>query len=155
MQYRLSLRRHHLASTAMMLGALLFFSQALAQGVFTVNQPWVKPGARATEAYMVLMASEGARLIGVRSSLAARASLRGANVSAAQGIELPPRRLVTLKPGGTRIVLSGLARQLNRGDRVPLILTIERPDGARQDISVDAEARTEWPVDAELRAHRH
>jgi len=139
----------------MMLGGWLCFTAATAQGVFTVNQPWVKPGTRTTEAYMVLMASDGAVLTGVRSSLAAHARLRSAHSSSDQTVELPAGRLITLKPGGTRIVLSGLAHRLRLGDRVPLILAIQRGDGARQDISVDAEVRKEWPVDAELRAHRH
>jgi copper(I)-binding protein len=102
---------------------------------------------------MVLMASEGAIVIGVRSALAAGASLRGART--AKGIELPPGRQITLEPGAMRIVLSGLVHPLKLHDRVPLVLTIQRPDGARQDISVDAEVRNGWPVDAELRAHRH
>ena len=138
-----------------MLGGLVYGGAAFAQGVFTVNQPWVRPATRATEAYMVLMASEGAIVVGVQSTLAARASLRGPRAPAAEGIELPPSRPITLKPGAMRIVLSGLVHPLKLRDRVPLILTIQRPDGVRQDVSVDAEVRNEWPVDAELREHRH
>ncbi len=43
-----------------------------AHALFIVNQPWVKPGTRNTEAYMVLTSTEGATLIGVRSSIAGR-----------------------------------------------------------------------------------
>ena len=154
MQHGLCPSGHRLAQIAIMLGGLLCGSVALAQGVFTVNQPWVKPASRVTEAYMVLMASEGAIVISARSSLAARASFRAARAPD-KGIELPPGQPITLKPGAVRIVLSGLVHPLKLRDRVPLVLTIQRPDGAHQDISVDAEVRNESPVDAELRAHRH
>ena len=50
-----------------------------AHALFIVNQPWVKPGMRNTEAYMALTSTEGATLIGVRSSIAAQVSLRGPN----------------------------------------------------------------------------
>lgn len=130
-------------------------SAATAHGVFTVNQPWVKPGTRTSEAYMVLMSSDGASLTQVRSSMAERASLRGASGGELPAIALPAGRAVTLKPGAERIALYRLAHPLKRGDRVPLTLSIETADGARQEISVDAEVRNDWPVDAELRAHRH
>jgi hypothetical protein len=48
-----------------------------AHALFIVNQPWVKPGTRNTEGYMILTSTEGATLIGVRSSIAVRVSLRG------------------------------------------------------------------------------
>ncbi len=35
-----------------------------AQALFIVNQPWVKPGTHASEAYMILTSTEGATLIG-------------------------------------------------------------------------------------------
>ena len=62
---------------------------------------------------------------------------------------------MSLRPGAERIEISGLARPLKLGDRVALTLTIETADGARRDIAVSAEVRSESPVDAELRAHRH
>src|SRR6266508_3648872 len=62
-----------------------------AHALFIVNQPWVKPGTRNTEAYMVLTSTEGATLVGVRSSIAARASLHRPSVhgSARAALALP------------------------------------------------------------------
>jgi copper(I)-binding protein len=133
----------------------LLFGAAAGQGVFSINQPWVKPGARASEAYMVLVSSADARLVGVRCDLATRAMVRGKRDRAAVPLELPAGRTVSLRPGAERIALLGLARPLKLGDRVPLQLTIETADGARRDIAVDAEVRNRSPVEAELRAHRH
>jgi copper(I)-binding protein len=133
----------------------LWFRGAAGYGLLTVNQPWAKPGARSSEAYMVLTSSDGARLVGVRSGIAARVSVRGKTGRVAAALELPPGRSVSLRPGAERIALSRLSRPLKLGDRVPLTLTVETRDGARRDIAVNAEVRNESPVDAELRAHRH
>jgi hypothetical protein len=129
-----------------------------AQALFIVNQPWVKPGVKTTEAYMVLDSTEGATLLGAHSSVAARVTLHGPGPGgdrARTRLELPPGVAVTLRPGAERIVLSGLARALRLGERVPLTLTIETVAGGRQEIAVDAEVRKESPLDAERRAHRH
>jgi copper(I)-binding protein len=128
-----------------------------AHALFIVNQPWVKPGARSTEAYMVLTSTEGATLIGVRSSIAARVSLRGAGAHgpARAALALPAGAAVALRPGADRIVLTGLAHALKPGERVPLTLQIETAAGALEEVTVAAEVRTESPFDAERRAHRH
>jgi periplasmic copper chaperone A len=128
-----------------------------AHALFIVNQPWVKPGARSTEGYMVLTSTEGAMLVGVRSSIAAQVSLRGSGARrrARAAVALPAGVAVALRPGGDRIVLTGLARALKPGERVPLTLQIETAAGGREEIAVDAEVRTESPFDAERRAHSH
>jgi len=128
-----------------------------AHALFIVNQPWVKPGTRNTEAYMVLTSTEGATLIGVRSSIAAQVSLRGPGLRgrARQGLPLPAGTAIALRPGADRIVLTSLTRPLRPGERVPFILRIETASGGREEIAVDAEVRLESPLDAERRAHRH
>jgi len=147
-------RLHRLLASGAFAFALCF-DAAGAQGLFAVNQPWVRPGARATEAYMVLNSTSGATLIGVRSSVAGRASLLGARGRTVPALALPAGRSVTLRPSGERIALARLAHPLKVGERVPLLLTIETAEGTRQEIAVDAEVRNTWPVEAELRAHRH
>jgi hypothetical protein len=128
-----------------------------AHALFIVNQPWVKPGTRSTEGYMILTSTEGATLVGMRSSIAVRASLRGPRGQgrARAGVALPAGAVVALRPGAERIVLTGLAHALKPGERVPLTLQIETAAGVREEIAVDAEVRTERPFDAERRAHRH
>ena len=137
------------------LGFALFSGAAEAQGVFSVNQPWVKPGARSSEAYMVLSSSAAATLVGVHCDRATKAIIRGRHGGTATRLELPAGRSVSLRPGAGRIALSGLTQALRPGDRVLLVLTIETANGARRDIAVNAEVRNESPVDAELRMHRH
>ncbi len=66
-----------------------------------------------------------------------------------------PRVLTQSGPGADRIVLTGLAHALKPGERVPITLQIETAAGAREEITVDAEVRTESPFEAERRAHRH
>jgi copper(I)-binding protein len=123
-------------------------------GLFTVNQPWVKPGTRTSEAFMVLSSAEGATLVGVRSSVAARAGLRGTRGSLPV-LALPAGQPVSLRPNAERITLDGLAHPLRLGQRVPLTLVVATSDGVSRQISVEAEVRNESPVEAELRAHRH
>lgn len=128
-----------------------------ADALFLVNQPWVKPGIRTSEAYMILTSTEGATLIGVRSPVAARASLIGVgsrDEHVPPALQLPAGTAIALRPGADRIALTGLSRRLKLGERVALTLTIETAGGAREDIAVDAEVRKESPIDAERRAHR-
>jgi copper(I)-binding protein len=145
----------HFARAGALCGAL--FVALDAHALFIVNQPWVKPGTRAAEAYMVLTSTEGAMLVGARSSIAARVSLRvsGSHVSARAALPLPAGAAISLRPGADRIVLTGLKRALKLGERVLLTLEIETATGSREEIAVDAEVRTESPLDAERKAHRH
>ena len=150
--------RHQLPASRMALaGAAAFALLASdASALFIVNQPWVKPGARTSEAYMVLTSTEGATLIGVRSPVAASASLRAAATSGERvraTFAMPAGLPIALRPGAERIALSGLSRPLKLGQRVALTLTIETAAGRREEILVDAEVRNESPLDAERRAH--
>ena len=143
---------------AIVVVAALALGRTDANALFIVNQPWIKPGVKAAEAYMVLASTEGATLLGARSPVAAQARLYGPGPGgdcARAVLALPAGIEVALRPAATRIVLSGLAHVLRLGERVPLTLTIETASSGRQEILVDAEVRKESPLDAERRAHRH
>jgi copper(I)-binding protein len=136
----------------------LALSTADAQGLFVVNQPWVRPAAagHATEAYMNLTSAEGATLVAVRADGAAAVSLRGPGTNATiRELALPPRTIVEFAPGKYRFWLRRLARTVRLGDSVALTLTIRGTDGGRQDIPVSAVARLRSPLDDERLAHRH
>ena len=60
-----------------------------------------------------------------------------------------------LVPGSYHIRLVGLARALKLGDRVPLVLIIERADGKREDVDAEAEVRRRSTVDDHLYGHHH
>ena len=106
---------------------------------------------------MDLTSTDGATLVGVTSNAAATATIRAPGQTAGKNVHvaLPAKTLVALAPGGYRIALTGLTRQLKLGDRVKLTLSIEATDGSRQDIGVDAEVRLRSPLDDERRAHQH
>jgi copper(I)-binding protein len=128
-----------------------------AQALFVVNQPWVKPGTHASEAYMILTSTEGATLIGVHSAIAAQAALRGPGTPgrARASLPLPAGASVALRPRANRIALTGLVHALRLGERVPLTLLVETAPGVNEEIAVDAEVRSESPLDAERDAHHH
>jgi copper(I)-binding protein len=55
-------------------------------------------------------------------------------------LELPAGETVRLAPGGDHIMLLDIKRPLRVGERVPLVLTIER-NGKKSSIKVQAEVR--------------
>lgn len=151
------LARYRVAAAAFVLG--LATAAAQADGLFVVNQPWVRPAqaGQTTEAYMDLTSTAGAKLVSVASAAAPAVAIRAPDKrrGAAPTVTLPAGTLVALAPGEYRIALQRVARTLKPGDRVPLTLTIEAADGSRQEIPVDAEVRLHSPIDDELRAHKH
>lgn len=54
-----------------------------------------------------------------------------------QGLEIPAEGEVVLKPGSFHIMLIGLKRDLNEGDRISLLLEFEKSDP----MTIDAEVR--------------
>jgi copper(I)-binding protein len=129
-----------------------------ADAIFIVNQPWVLPAAkgRSTAVYMDLTSTEGATLVAAKSDAAEGVSIRGPKgTPRGAPLALPARTMVHLAPNGYRLVLDKLTRSIKRGERVLLTLIIEAPDGARQEIPVDAEARLDSPLEHERRAHQH
>ena len=147
----------HCAQLAFSIPIMLVAAQA--QAIFIVNQPWVPPAARArsTEAYMDLTSTEGAKLVGVATDVAAAAVILGPGKSAreATSVALPEHALVALRPGGYRIALKRVVRTLKLGDRVLLTLTIQAADGTQQQIPVDAEVRLRSPIEDERAPHKH
>jgi copper(I)-binding protein len=130
-----------------------------AEAIYIVNQPWVLPAAkaRASEAFMEITSSDGVTLIGARSDAAGSVAIvspRG-NARPVDRLPLPAGKAVLLAPNAYRLRLFPLKRALKLGDRVPLTLTIEAPDGSRQEIPVNAEVRRRSPIDDERRAHHH
>lgn len=142
-----------------LLGVALALAAFDAHAIFVVNQPWLRPAARggSTEVYMDLTSTEGAVLVAVHTEAAASAAIRAPGGSARSVARLPlaAGKLIRLAPGAYRIGLDRVVRTIALGDRVALTLTIEAPDGSRQEIGVSAEARRHSPLDDERRAHSH
>jgi periplasmic copper chaperone A len=139
-----------LAATALTL------TSAHAHAVFVVTEPWVRPAgaAQSTEAYMELMSSDGATLVGVRSPVAASVALDGVRGSP-PSLSLPAGATVALAPGKYRLTLRKLDSTLRLGDRVPLILIVRGATGVTQEIDVDAEVRLHSPTYDHNLPHTH
>jgi copper(I)-binding protein len=134
-------------------------TDAHANGLLIVNQPWARPAAagKAMEVYMDITSTAGATLVAVASDVSAVARLRPPDRQRIKSptIALPAGTVVSLAPGSYRVVLLRLNRTLRLADRVRLTLTIEHADASRQEIAVDAEVRLHSPIEDELHAHRH
>jgi periplasmic copper chaperone A len=132
-----------------------FVSSAFAQ--VTVHEPWVRatvPQQKATGAFMQVTAAQDARLVEVRSPLAAVVEIHEMKMEndvmrmrAVPGIDLPAGKPVDLGPGGYHIMLLDLKRQVKAGEVVPMTLVVEGKDKKRQtlELNVPARALTSMP----------
>ena len=142
-----------------MVAFALLAPAALATGVFVVNYPWARPAAKgaATEVFMELTALDGGALVGARSEIAGNASLVGPGKAGApvERLTLVAGAPVVLVASSYRVRLSGLTRTLKLGDRIPLVLIVEAPDGKRVEVIADAEVLRRSTVDDHLSGHHH
>ncbi|MEO7245684.1 MAG: copper chaperone PCu(A)C [Rubrivivax sp.] len=133
------------------LGALSA-TAARAQSV-VVADPWVRGTVaqqKASGFFARLTAPAGAKLVGVSSPAAGLAeihemAMEGSTMRMrplAAGLELPAGQTVELKPGGLHVMLMDLRQTpLAAGQTVPLTLLIEKPDGTRESVTVQAPVR--------------
>jgi periplasmic copper chaperone A len=128
-------------------------AQAHDHGSVQVSDPWVRatvPQQRSTGAFMNLRAKHDARLVSASSPVAKMVEIHemtlGADnvmrMRAVDGLDLPAGRAVELTSGGYHVMLIDLAAQVKEGDSVPLTLTVETADGKRENITVEARARS-------------
>jgi copper(I)-binding protein len=127
----------------------------------SVKDAWVRtpaPGQNVAAVYMEIVSRANSTLVAVASPAAASAELHNMTQEAGvmkmrplEKIELPAGKPVKLAPGGLHVMLIGLKQPLKRGDKVPVTLTVLRPDaGGRSAFTVRAEVR-----DADAGAHQH
>ena len=109
-----------------------------AAAIFVAREAWLRPAARAgsTEAYVEITSTEGATLVGARSTAATSVEIRapGKSLAAIREIALPPGKTLLLAPNAYRFVLRGLSRPLQLGDRIPLILIVKAGDGSEREM---------------------
>ncbi|MGH8701707.1 MAG: copper chaperone PCu(A)C [Burkholderiales bacterium] len=128
----------------------------------TVTDAWVRataPGQKVAGAYMELVSRTHMALTAVASPAAASAELHSTSMEEGvmrmrpvARIELPAGKPVKLAPGGLHIMLVDIKQPLKPGEKVPLILTVQRADFAsRSVISVQAEVRNPGAE----KAHHH
>lgn len=116
--------------------------EVLAAGVAPVDikDAWVRqtvPGQSGTGAFMKLQAPQGAKLVGLSTPVAGVAEVHEMKMDngtmrmreLAEGLPLPARQTVELKPGGFHVMLMDLKQPLPKGAIVPLTLRFEDAKG--------------------------
>ena len=135
--------------------ALLVAAQAWAADV-TVSEAWVRasaPGQDSAAVSLHITSHKDARLVAASSTASAGAGFHTMKhdngmmmMRALDFILLPANHDVAIS-GGDHIMLTGLKKPLQAGDRVPLTLTVEFTDKSREniDISVEVKPQGETP----------
>lgn len=153
-------------SKFLLLAALFATVTARAADV-DISAAWVRGTVAAqtgSGAFMEISSKQNLTLVGVSTPVAEaelhEMRLEGGvmKMRAAPRLELPAGKTVTLKPGGYHIMLMGLKKPLQPGDKVPLKLTFE--NAAKQTLSVEvmAEVRplgSDAPSSHEHHGHMH
>ncbi|RTL18681.1 MAG: copper chaperone PCu(A)C [Burkholderiales bacterium] len=124
---------------------------AQAQGLVTVDDPWVRATVapqKATGAFMQLTASKAVKVVAASSPVAAMVEIHEMKMEdgvmkmrAVDALALPAGQPVALKPGSYHVMLMGLQRPIQAGETVPLTLTVEGEDKQRSSVEIKAQAR--------------
>ncbi len=137
--------------TAVALILTVHTSLALAADGIKVYDIWTTPtvpGASVAAAYMHIKSAKPVKLVNVESPLAGVTEIHLMDMQdgimrmrAVDGVEVLPKQVVELKPGGYHVMLMMLKQPVKKGDKVPLTLTFE--DAARKQtiMKVNAKAR--------------
>jgi copper(I)-binding protein len=140
---------------------------AQGQPSVTVTEPWVRGTVaqqKATGFFARLTAPAGAKLVAVSSPVAGVAEIHEMAMDGSTmrmrplpaGLDLPAGQAVELKPGGYHVMLMDLKQPLAAGRPVPLTLVIERRDGTRESVAVEAPVRALGAMAAPMHdAHKH
>lgn len=147
------------------LAALALMGMALpALAETSVSDAWVRatvPQQHATGAFMVLTATTDSKLVGVASPVAKDVQVHEMTMNGevmgmrqVKSIELPAGKAVSLDPNGYHVMLMGLHEQVKEGIQVPLTLTIEDAEGAKQTLQVQAPVRG-LTADGSTGGHEH
>lgn len=128
------------------LGAALVLATS-AQAQVSVTAPWIRatvPQQESTGVFMYLQSKQQARLVDVRTPVAAAAEIHVMEMNGhtmkmeqVDGIELPAGKGVNLASGGYHIMLIGLKRQLMPDEVVPLTIVVEGKDKKRKSKTLD------------------
>jgi copper(I)-binding protein len=122
-----------------------------APATVTISDAWVRatvPQQKATGVFMQMQSIQEARLVEVRSPVAAVVEIHKMDMSdnfmqmrKVDGIDLHAGQAVDLKPGGYHIMLIDLKIQVKEGARVPLTLIVESKTKRRETIELQVAVR--------------
>ena len=133
------------------IAALLLSCQALADGI-NVTDAWARataPGQETGSVGLVISSRKDARIIAVRSPVAASAEIH--TMSMENGVmkmrqlanlPIPANQPVTLGPGGVHLMLVGLKHALKAGESVPLTITVQIGNAKPEKIKISALIRS-------------
>jgi copper(I)-binding protein len=140
-----------LLGSIILFGALAGSPPAQAQTWLTVDDAWARatvPQQKVSGAFMRLTAQRDARLVKADSPVAGVVEIHEMKMDGdvmrmrpVNGLELPARRAVELRPGGYHLMLMELKQPLTAGQTISLQLTLEDRDGKRQQIEIQAQVR--------------
>lgn len=133
-------------------------TSAMAQ--VTATDPWVRatvPQQHTTGAFVRLTSAADARLVEARSPVAGTVEIHEMSMEnnvmkmrRMSALDLPAGRPVDLKPGSYHLMLLDLKQQVKAGEMVPLTLVIERKEGGRETVELQAQVR---PLGAQAAGH--
>src|SRR3954469_2851509 len=132
--------------------ALLALASGLACAQTPVDAPWVRGTVAqqtSTSFYARITSAAGGTVVAVTSPIADAVEIHEMRMDGgvmqmralAGGLKLPPGKAVELTPGGIHVMLMGLKKAVQPGERVPLTLTVEGADGKRERVEVLAAVR--------------
>jgi copper(I)-binding protein len=140
--------RRRLAAALVLAAAGSVLAQAPAPGAAAVDvrDAWIRasvPGQSGTGAFMKLNAAAGARLVGASTPVAGVAEVHEMKMEgdtmrmrAVEGLALPARKTVELKPGGYHLMLMDLKQPLAKDSTVPLTLRFEDAKGQKSTLEL-------------------
>ena len=145
------------AALLLLLCPLLGFAQV------RVEDAWVRgsvPGQRSTGAFMRLLPSSDAALVGATSPAAGHLEIHATTMDGGimrmrslSRVPLKANQPLELKPGGHHLMLMGLKAPASEGERIPLVLVFEDASGKRSSVEVTATVR---PLGSDARTkHAH
>jgi copper(I)-binding protein len=123
-------------AAVLLLAAASAYSQS--KGEIEVRQPWSRatpPGARVAAGFMEIR-NNGAqpdRLVSASTGVAKRVEMHITQregeimkMRPVKAFEIPARERITLRPGGSHLMLVDVTRPLRKGERVAMTLRFER-----------------------------
>ncbi|KQP37348.1 copper chaperone PCu(A)C [Pseudorhodoferax sp. Leaf274] len=131
-----------------------------------VKNAWARPsvpGQSGTGAFMQLSAPQGLRLVGVATPLAGVAELHEMQMDGGtmrmrelkDGLALPARQTVELKPGGYHLMLMDLKQPLTKGTQLPLTLRFVDARGVASQREVQVPVDVPQGAAAAAKEHVH
>jgi copper(I)-binding protein len=116
-----------------------------------VSDAWARatvPGQKVAGAYMKIRSPFDSKLVAVASQAAQSVEIHSMSLEGGmmqmrrlEELRLPANEPVSLEPTGFHLMLLDLKKPLNRGEKLPLVLTFERENNSKQTLTVSADVR--------------